>query len=583
MKLLQTLLCAVALCTFVATTNAAPTKEITLEEALNTDIFTPKGQDKIPAAPDKVVGEWSWENAEKDDSPDNYPSHLKPWKDKKKIEELISKMDGILSGDPRKTKAAQVSLVFPGVPGGENGKCDIIERQVEIDPRIGGWHSLGLYAPPGQKITATVNGKAKFDMSLRIGCHSDSLTWKQLEDGHDGTLKRPPKMTNSTRLKAGDKKAELANPFGGLVYLDVHGFNDKAKPVRVTISGATMSPLFILGKKDAKGVDTTITTAEEWAKQLKESKAPWAELQSPRITLSFPREMFKIMKNPRQVARRIQRCLAAQDWLIAWDMSPGDIATPMRFVIDQQISVGWGHSGYPTMGYYPWADPFTSGDFLKGGHWGLWHEIGHNHQRPPFVFDDCGEITVNLFSAVAQTQALAIPYERAWEGTSIGQDYFKKDVVPALKSGTSFDKQTDGRVKLYFFIELMRSFGYDAFRKVAIEHHKEKPFGNKTTNRDRWDFFLVALSNAVKRNLTPYFELWKIDISEGAKNKVKKFPDWLPCEGYPDKLPVYAIEQKAAAEKAERHKEAEAKKKAEEEKRKSAERRERAKKILESI
>ncbi len=576
MTLPKIFLYAIALGTICVSAQAAPTaKDITLREALTTNIYTPNGQDKIPAAPDKVIGEWSWENAEKDESPDNFPSPSKPWKDEGKIKDLISKMDGILNGDPKKTKAAQVSIFFPGVPGGTDGKCDIIERQVEIDPQILGWHSLGLYAPPGQKITVTVNGKARFDMSLRIGCHADSLTWNHLKDGHDGTLKRPPKMTNATRIKAGDKKAELANPFGGLVYLDVHDSNDKAKPVRVTISGATMSPLFILGKKDAKGVDMTITTSEEWKKQLKESKAPWAELQAPRLTLTFTTEMFRTVAYPRQVARRIQRCMAAQDWLIAWDMSPRDIATPMRFVIDQQISVGFGHSGYPAMGYYSWADSFTSGSFLKGGSWGLWHEIGHNHQRPPFTFTDCGEITVNLFSAIAQTQALAISYSKAWDGTSIDQAYFKRAVAPALKSGMVFDKESDGRIKLYFFIELMRSLGYDSFRQVAIAHHKEKPFDNKTTNRDRWDFFLVALSNATKKNLTPYFELWGIDISDGAKNKVKKYPAWLPCEGYPDALPRYEGEEKVAAAKEARRKEAEDKKKAEE-------RKERVKKILEN-
>ncbi len=559
---------------------ASPQKEISFSDAVNTPIFTPAGQDKIPLGNDKVIGEWSWAAAEKDESEDLYPSHLKPWKDSAKIQALMANMPEILNGDPKRTKAARISAVFPGVPGGVDGKCDLIERQVEIDPRISGWHSLGLYAPPGQKISVTINGKVKFDMTLRIGCHTDTLTWSHLTDGHGGILKRPPRMTNGVKIKAGEKKAELANPFGGLVYLDVHGFQEKAKPVRVTISGATMAPLFQLGKKNSKGVDEIITTKEDWKNQLKTTKSPWAEIAAPRIILSLPTDKVKQIRSPYSTAARLQRCTAAQDWLIGWDMFPQDIATPMRFVIDQQISVGWGHSGYPTMGYYPWADPFVSGSFLKGGHWGLWHEIGHNHQRDPFRFDGCGEITVNLFSAIAQTQACKIPYEKAWDGTSIGQDFFKRSVVPFLKSGTGFEKEGDGRIKLYFFVELMRSLGYAAFRKVALEHHKEKPFEKKKMNRDKWDFFFVALSNASKKNLTPYFELWKIDISDSAKSKVKKFPEWLPCENYPNALPVYEIEQKEAAENAAKKAEENAQKKADEEKRKAAERRERAKEIL---
>lgn len=589
MNLFRVLTCLVsfALCSSTVSVTAAPDKdEISLEEAFETNAFAPVSRDKIPYAKDKVIGKWSWETAEKDPALDDLPHPKKPCKDDAKINAWISKIDDILNGDPKRTKAARMAEFFPGVPAGE---AELIERCVEIDPAIGGWHSLGLYAPPGAKITAVVKGKAKFDMELRIGCHTDFITKGHLEKHHDNTQKRPPKMTNSISIKAGEKKVELANPFGGLIYIDVKGVYPKHKPVRIEISGGIASPLFILGPKDDKGVDLAIVKQEEWQKQLAESKAPWGEIAVPRLIFSLPVEHLRLLKIPRRLCKNLQRGMVAQDWIIAWDKHPNQIATPMRFVIDEQISVGYGHSGYPAMGYMDWGNCIKSGMLVKQGSWGLWHELGHNHQWAPFRFDGCTEVTVNLFSAISQTQAIGTPYEVAWDGTSIAPEDMKASVQAFLTKGnkTSFDNEEDVRLKLYFFVELMRGLGYDSFRKVALRHHEEQPFNNNTTNQERWDFFLTALAEATGKNLVPYFERWKIDVSEKAKNKVRsKFKGdskiWTPCKGYPRRLPDYAAEKAAiAAEQEAARQAAIERQKKEKEEQERRELRERAKRILE--
>lgn len=569
---------------------AAPKKdkgEITLEEALETNVYSPKSRDKIPSAKDKVIGKWSWETAEKDPALADLPLPNRPWKDVAKNDALIARMDEILCGDPKKTKAAPIAETFPGVPVGE---CELLTRTVEIDPAIGGWHSLGLYAPPGQKISVVVKGKRKFDMDLRIGCHSDSLTKDHLEKHHENTLKRPPRMTNTIRIKADEKKkVELANPFGGLIYLDVKGVFPKEKPITVEISGGIASPLYILGAKDEKtGVDIAVVKTEEWQKQLAETKAPWGEIAVPRLIFTVPIEHLRILKIPRRLCKNLQRGMAVQDWLIGWDKHPNQVATPMRFVIDVQISVGWGHSGYPAMGYMAWGDCIKNGSLVKEGSWGLWHEIGHNHQWSPFRFDGCTEVTVNLFSTISQTQGIGVAYERAWDGTSIAPEDMKASAQAFLRNSnkTSFDEEEDARLKLYFFVELMRGLGYDSFRDVALRHHDEDPFKDGATNRDRWDWFYTALCDATKKDLTFYFTKWKIDLSDKAKNKVKakRYAEWAPCRGWPRNFPDYAEEKaaRAAKEAADRAAAIEKQKK-EREEREKEERRKRAKEILKNI
>lgn len=559
----RTIATFVAVIFFAGTLVAAPKKgkEITLEELLESSLvegttFYPECLDEINPTkkrPDKVIGKWSWETAEKIDDPD-FPRYNKPWRDKAKIEALIASMDTFLNGDPKTTKASPAAADFPGVPFVE---VDLIERQIVIDPSISGWHSTGLWAPPGQKITVTLAGKAKFPMSLRIGSQTDLLTWNHIEKNHDGALRRMPKLTNSLKLSDGEsreRRFEFANPMGGLIYIDVHGIHLKQKPIKITISGAVASPLYIFGdqplKKDRQ------TTSEEWAEQIKNYKAPWGEIHTPRVVFTLPRDMLLEMKLPRKICKKLQRGLALQDWLVGWDLTPDRLRQPMRFVLDRQISVGFGHSGYPAMGYMSWGDCIHSGSLVKNGSWGLWHEFGHNHQgqTPYFCIpsDNLTEVTVNVFSTVSQVAGCEVPYERAWDGEGIDE----KTMTPALRayfqSNETFTSSDDAKLKLYFYVELMRELGFDAFRAMGVEF-QSKPFSN-LSDQEKWDWILTTLSDVTNKNLAPYFTAWKINVSKRALAKVAKYPAWSYLADYPQKYtdPNYAAkkaEEKAAAEK----------------------------------
>lgn len=525
------------------TLSAAPKKvDITLAEVLESCLqegttFYPEYRDEINPTkkrPDKIIGKWSWESAEKSDMTE-FPSDKTPWTDKGKIEKLIASMDEFFKGDPKTTKAAPAAADFPGVPEGD---VDLVERQIVIDPAIGGWHSTGLWAPPGQKITLTLQGKSKAPMSLRIGSQSDFLTWNHLEKHHDGKLRRLPRLTNSVRISGDDirgRKFEFANPVGGLIYIEVHGVHKKVKPAKMTVSGGVPAPLYIFGDKPLE--KEYLTTSEEWKTQLAEYKAPWGEIQTPRLTFTLPLDMLQMMKLPRRVCKKLQSGMAVQDWLVGWDLDENRINEPMRFVIDRQISVGYGHSGYPAMGYMDWGNCIKSGDLTKSGSWGLWHELGHNHQGPTPYFcipsANLTEVTVNVFSTISQVHGCDVDYAKAWDGTSIAEDDMRESVAAFFRSAEKFSPFEDVRVKLYFYVELMRELGYEAFRAMAMEYHK-KPFGN-ISDQEKWDWILTTLSEATEKNLAPYFKAWKIDVSSRALNKVEKYPDWEYLKDYPEK------------------------------------------------
>lgn len=560
------LIFAVAAALSAGTLFAAPKKgkNVPLAEVVESSLvegttYYPECRDEINPTkkrPDKVIGKWSWATAEKSDFTD-FPSIKKPWIDRAKIETLIKEMDEFLCGDPKKTKAAPAAEDFPGVPEEE---LELVERQVIIDPAIGGWHSTGLWAPPGQPITVTISGKAKVPLALRIGSQTDFLTWDHLEKNHKGRLMRMPRLSNSIRISTADsqeRKVEFANPMGGLIYIDVQGVFRKAKPVKITIRGGAPSPLYVFGDQPLKKEHQT--TSEEWQRQLENYKAPWGEIQTPRLTFTLTLDMLKAMKLPRRICKKLQRGMAVEDWIVAWDLTEDQLSRPMRFVLDRQISVGYGHSGYPAMGHMDWGECIRNGTLTTMGSWGLWHEVGHNHQgqTPYFCISSSGlgEVTVNVFSTIAQVIGCEIPYEKAWDGEGIDEETMRKSVGEFFKSGQTFNEFEDVKVKLYFYVELMRELGFESFRAMGVAY-QSKPFKD-FSDQEKWDWVLTTLSEVTNKNLAPYFTAWKIDVSKSALAKVSKYPAWDYLKDYPEKYTNPKPKKEKAEKKSEKSKSSE--------------------------
>ena len=86
---------------------------------------------------------------------------------------------------------------------------------------------------------------------------------------------------------------------------------------------------------------------------------------------------------------------------------------PERFVSDVQISLGYMHSGYPLMTMLDITSTMVDKERIKSnGHkgvWGLFHELGHNHQSSDWTFDGTTEVTVNLFSLYLMETICGIP------------------------------------------------------------------------------------------------------------------------------------------------------------------------------
>ena len=245
-------------------------------------------RDDIQTEKDKPLETWSWDKAEKNGGYGGIPHgflSVEKGKDAGRMQALLEKCREWKDAKLASLKACPAAKDFPGVP--ENG-AQTVRRTVEIDSNIGGWHSTGLYAPPGAEISCSLSGAPKDgSISVRIGCHTDSL--HKLDE-----WKRVPEIT--MQVSAGRGRVKMVNPMGGLVYVNVGQRPRRGKVFKVQISGAVPSPLFVMGK----------TTPEQWAEQLKIPR-PRGEIRMPRLIVTMPVEQLKQCPDVQKTAEFLQK------------------------------------------------------------------------------------------------------------------------------------------------------------------------------------------------------------------------------------------------------------------------------------
>jgi hypothetical protein len=414
---------------------------------------------------------------------------------------MALQLDAINALPPEKVKAHPAAEAFPGSVASDVPR---VTRTVSIDTRVPRWHSLGLYSPAGEVVTVTVPQGAK-GLSVRIGSHTDRL-W------HLPAWKRVPQIALDKPLKVGENK--VASAFGGILYIEVDKTTD-AEPVSVKVSGCVEAPLFELGK----------TSVEEWKKTVRNAPGPWAELATPSVIITVPSSAVRGLDDPTEVCTTWQRVL---DNAADFGAIPRKRTSPERYVPDVQISAGYMHSGYPIMTHMDAVPPMSEAAKLKAGSWGLFHELGHNHQKGDWTFEGTGEVTNNLWSLyLMETIAGKTP----GHGHDAMDDATKRreKAKRHIETGASFDKwKGDPFLALEMYYEVREAFGWEPFTKVFAEYQTLKGDEHPKGEVEKHDQWMVRMSRAVGRNLGPYFEKWGVPTSEKARASIKDLPAWMP-------------------------------------------------------
>jgi hypothetical protein len=376
-----------------------------------------------------------------------------------------------------------------------------VTKKIEIDTRRPDWHSTGLYAAPGEAVVVTVpETAAGKGLGLRIGAHTDGI-W------HLDAWERWPAISWHARLAKAETR--LANPFGGAVYVEVP--RDCALgAVAVQIANAVEAPHYVLGKTDDA----------EWKASIRNRPAPWAEMECPGIILTVPSKVVRALDDPKALMTFWDRVVKAEDDLAMWKAE--DRRRP------EQISAGYMHSGYPIMTFLDVIETnvnvqkiTTAGE--KG--WGQWHELGHNHQDGMWTPANCGEVTVNLFSLCVLNTVHGLALEETRPG-----ELRKDRRVKKLKAYLASDKTPatwDPFTGLVFYWELIDAFGWDTLKKV-IGGYRGLPGPQRPRNDvEKWDQWMTRYAQASGKNLGPFFQKWKIPVTQPALDAIKDLPAWM--------------------------------------------------------
>lgn len=366
---------------------------------------------------------------------------------------------------------------------------------VDVPANRWGWISTGRQARPGETITVDrldVGGSAReATVRVRIGAHSDTL-W------HTETWNRFPEVSVHRDLKWG--ACSLANPFGGLVYIEVE--DSQTVPMRFQISGGVEAPRFVLGS----------TSPKDWA-SLRSLDAPYAEIEGKRFVLTVPTETIRTLTNPEEVCSYWDMVL---DTCADLAGLPAERTRPERYVCDVQISHGYLHAGYPVMAHHDVAKTWTSPDRLRAydwnAAWALFHETGHNHQEDVWTFDGTVEVTCNLFSLYCAERIHGIGEqahpELARARTRAGAH---------LRAGAPFEVWKDEPfLALHSYRELIEAYGWDALKAVIASYRSDDPSTSLDSDADQRDAWALRYSATVGRDLSGHFQRWGIPLSDRA-------------------------------------------------------------------
>ncbi|WP_069660866.1 M60 family metallopeptidase [Arcticibacter eurypsychrophilus] len=403
------------------------------------------------------------------------------------------------------------------------------EKMGYSDPEKFTLYCTGLYAVPGKPFYVTFSSKifSTNDVAVVIGAHSDYLA-----DYSDQDWRRLPAVTSYFVIN--DELKFASSPYGGLIYLAIKS-NAPTIDAFLFFKNVVYAPYFKSGETDIG----------DWCKQLSNNKAPWGEIASDKVSITLPDSALQKIDDPQKILNLWDRIISTA-YELAQIKAP--LCRPVRFVVDEQISDGFMHAGYPIMLEHSVVNRTNCLDFLidsnrlltpsdGGANWGFFHELGHNLQNTEWVFEGTTEVTCNLFTLYVFDKVFK-SRERAHPDIQSGHQRLLMNAY--FEVGASYEryKKQDPFLALIPFMQLQEEFGWEPFKKVFKIYNDiqtDDTLHNLYTQKDKFnlykiDRFIERLSVATNKNLVPFFRTWGIPGSQQLAKKLGHLNDWIPQE-----------------------------------------------------
>ncbi|XP_044284425.1 TRPM8 channel-associated factor homolog [Varanus komodoensis] len=364
------------------------------------------------------------------------------------------------------------------------------------------WRSTGMYIPPAKTATLDFPPTAiGAKLQVQIGCHSDNLSKAK-------KLRRPPVMVRRFEVKS--CRMEVSSLWGGLLYI-VLPEKSSLGSLPVTIKGATLAPYYKQGE----------TNLDFWKSTICHYPAPWAELETENIILTFPSDEARSISDPELLLNTWAQIMKAVAKLAS---IPPVFPRPERIVTDVQISHGWMHAGYPIMADVRALQEITDVQaFFAKGTWGPIHELGHNQQREAWDFwPHTSEATCNLWSVYANETVLNIPRHKAHP--DLKPHLRQKRIQDYIRNGAQL-KDFEVFTALEPYLQLQEAFGWEPYIRIFAKYQTKTDI--PPDNKSKMNLWAEMFSQQVQKNLGPFFKAWGWPIKVEISHKLAtSYPPW---------------------------------------------------------
>ncbi|MGM9475742.1 M60 family metallopeptidase [Pedobacter sp. GSP4] len=376
-----------------------------------------------------------------------------------------------------------------------------INASVERDRLKNGYYltdftSTGLYMAAGATLNITVEQTAGTRLpKLLIGTYSRYGTWNT--------------QPTVVQLTAGTNT--ITNAVGGLLWLRYTNATTGSTAKITFNSGYDFAPYYKLG----------LTTNSDWINQLQTYTTPDVVIEGTNCVIVVSRAKAIQYQNEDQAAilNKITQIIALEDDLNGLDNSlPVHAKNVHTYLLTQHEDPNYYFFAYDYRTAYITSDVnaiLTLSSVGTNG-WGLWHELGHQHQMM-WRWGTLGEVTVNLYSLYVQ-RTLTPSINRLVNDGVWAKAFTYLDKPAGTKDyngATSYaNPLSDLFIRLCMFQQLTLAYGDNFYRTLAKDMRVENP---TLANDDaRMRYFMLKACSISGKNLSNFFQKWGLNLSSSA-------------------------------------------------------------------
>ena len=402
----------------------------------------------------------------------------------------------------------------------------------------------GYYLAAGDiaKITVPASIPKDGTFKIRVGANVHDKYIKS-------TIVRPFRVSNQFPIVS--EVTEIANPYGGGIYIDVPYLAAAGASVDIKIQNAVPAPFF-------QATALKSTTLDEWQKVQRNNPAPWADIMSDKAMFTVPTKWIYAYNDPVTLMKDWDNRI---DTISAMTGKQKVRNNQVLYALVDTSLYGDGFGiGYPTgnNGYNP-ADE-TDGNskhwFLVPGSSQLkfgaseFHELGHADLFSGF--DGEGEAAVNLLYIAIKNNLYKENIDEAL-GESMGRHKelgrevaaVNWMVTPNFRAGAPMDITNSEKNEVRYqergyakYVEVAALFGWDKLEAFWREENQVAIPGKDPSIET--DSRILRMSKAAGVDLTPLIHFWGVQPNDPVALKAAiTAAGLLPSAVIYDRLKVY--------------------------------------------